>query len=175
MNPQSNIRGARFGRTTALLAVALLAALGFATLAIASPAGSKPRKPETRAEVEKALVGTWRLTSFPITDANGDVVSSVYGDNPVGKLTYTPDGEMWAIVGTHERTASTQDQQLWYTGRVEVRARAQEVVHHVQYASQPTMEGTKVIRHYDLRGDRLVLSFPTSDTETAHGQFVRAR
>src|SRR5215208_13687 len=74
MHPQSNIRGARIGRTAALLAVALLVALGLATLAMASAASSKSAKPETRAEVQKALIGTWRLTSFPITDPNGDVV-----------------------------------------------------------------------------------------------------
>jgi hypothetical protein len=154
---------------------ALLVALGLATLAMASAASSKSAKPETRAEVQKALIGTWRLTSFPITDPNGDVVGSLYGDDPVGKVTYTPEGDIWTIVGAHERTGPTSDQQLWYTGRLEVRARAQQVVHHVQYSSLPTIEGTKIVRHYDLRGNRLVLSFPVSDTETAHGHFVRAR
>ena len=84
-------------------------------------------------------------------------------------------GDVWAFVGAHERTSAAPNQQLWYTGPIEVRARAHQVVHHVQYSSLPALEGTKVVRTYDLRRNRLVLSFPLSDTETAHGHFVRVR
>ena len=35
----------------------------------------------------------------------------------------------------------TNPGKLWYTGTLEVRARAQEVVHHVQYSSVPQFEG----------------------------------
>jgi hypothetical protein len=121
------------------------------------------------------LIGTWRLTSFPVTDQNGEVVGSLYGDDPVAKVTYMPQGEMWAFVGSRVRTGATPDQQLWYTGPFKVRARAHEVVHQIQWSSLPQIEGTNLVRHYSLRGDRLVLSFPVSDTTTAHGRFVRVR
>jgi hypothetical protein len=39
---------------------------------------------------------------------------------------------------------------------------------------RPALESTNLVRHYSLRGDRLVLSFPLGDN-TAHGHFVRAR
>jgi Lipocalin-like domain len=176
MNSQDIIRRATIGRTTALLGVALLIALGLAALAIASSTGSLSQKPETRAEVERALIGTWRLTSFPVTDQNGDVVGGLYGDDPVAKLTYTPQGDVWAFVGSRVRTdPANPAQQLWYTGTLKVRARAHEVVHQIQWSSLPQTEGTNLVREYRLRGDRLVLSFPVSDTETAHGRFVRVR
>ena len=175
MNPRGIIRGATIRRTTALLGVALLVALGLAALALASSTGSQSKKPETRAEVERALIGTWRLTSFPVTDQNGDVVGSLYGDDPVAKVTYTPQGDVWAFVGSRVRTGATPDQQTWYTGKLKVRARAHEVVHQIQWSSIPQTEGTNLVRHYSLRGDRLVLSFPVSDTTTAHGRFVRVR
>ena len=155
------------------MVTALVVALGLAAIALAGAAKDQSGKPETRAEVEKALVGTWRLTSFPITDQNGDVVGSLYGDDPVAKVNYTPEGEMWAFVGARDRTDPTQ--QLWYTGTVKVRARAHEVVHRIEWSSTPGLEGTKLVRHYSLRGDRLVLSFPVGDTATASGHFVRAR
>ena len=104
MNPQSKITSTTIGRAAALLVTALLVALGLAAIAIAGASKGQSGKPETRAEVERALVGTWRLTSFPITDQNGDVVGSLYGDDPVAKVTYTPQGDMWAFVGARDRT-----------------------------------------------------------------------
>ena len=176
MNPRSKITKAALGRTTAVSAIAALVALGLAAIAIAGPSKDQSGKPKTRAEVERALIGTWRLTSFPVTDPTGAVVGSLYGDDPVAKVTYTPQGDFWAFVGARDRSgAPGAGQQLWYTGRLEVRARAHEVVHHVQYSSLPAIEGTKLVREYDLHGNRLVLSFPLSDTETAHGHFVRVR
>ena len=169
MNPKRRITRSTIGRTTALLVVALLVTLGVAAIATAGPSKGQSAKPKTRAEVEKALIGTWRLTSFPITDQDGNVTGS-FSAQPAGKLTYTPQGDMWALVADE-----TDPDKIWYTGTLEVRARAQEVVHHVQYSSIPQFEGTNLVRHYSLRGDRLVLSFPVSDTQTAHGTFVRAR
>lgn len=169
MNPQRRITRSTIGRATALLGAALLVALGLAAIAIAGPSKGQSAKPTTRAEVAQALVGTWRLTAFPITDQDGNVTHS-YSPQPAGKLTYTPQGDVWALVAD-----KTNPGKLWYTGTLEVRARAQEVVHHVQYSSVPQFEGQKLVRHYDLRGNRLVLSFPVSDTETAHGTFVRVR
>ena len=101
------------------------------------------------------------------------MIGSLYGDDPVAKVTYTPQGEMWAFVGARDRMDPTQ--QLWYTGPFKVRARAHEVVHQVEWSSGPGLEGTKQVRNYSLRGDRLVLSFPLGDTATASGHFVRAR
>ena len=173
MHPLSKITRTTIGRTTALLVTALLVALGLAAIALAGASNGQSGKPKTRAEVERALVGTWRLTSFPITDQNGDVAGSVYGDDPVAKVIYTPEGDMWAFVGARDRTDPAQ--QRWYTGPFKVRARAREVVHQVEWSSDPEIEGTNLVRHYSLRGDRLSLSFPLGDTATAHGHFVRVR
>ena len=86
MNPQRKITRSTIGRTTALLGVALLVALGLAAIAIAGASKGQSAKPTTRAEVEQALVGTWRLTAFPITDQDGNVTDS-YSPQPAGKLT----------------------------------------------------------------------------------------
>ncbi len=97
MNSQRKAWGVMVGRTMAPLVIALLAALGLAAIAIAGPSERQSGKPTTGAEVEMALVGTWRLTSAPIIDQNGDVVGGLFGDDPVGKLTYTPEGDVWAL------------------------------------------------------------------------------
>jgi hypothetical protein len=176
MNPRSTRTRRTVGRTAPLSILALLIVFGLAAIAVAGGSQGRSGKPKTRSEVKKALVGTWVVRSFPVTDPNGDVVGSLYGDDPVGKVTYTPQGDVWAFVGSRERTdPGNPSQQLWYTGPLEVRARAHQVVHHVKYSSLPAIEGTKVVRTYDLRRNRLVLSFPLSDTETAHGHFVRVR
>ena len=175
MNPRSTRTRRTVGRTAPLSILALLIVFGLAAIAVAGGSQGQSAKPKTRGEVEKALVGTWVVRSFPVTDPNGDVVGSLYGDDPVGKVTYTPQGDVWAFVGSRERTSASANQQNWYTGRLEVRARAQQVVVHVKYSTIPAIEGSKLVRTYDLRRNRLVLSFPLSDSETAHGHFVRAR
>jgi hypothetical protein len=174
MSPQSKVTIPTIGRSTAVvvMVIALLVALGAAAIATAGASKGQSGKPKTRAEVEKALVGNWRVTSFPITNQNGDVVGDLYGDDPVGKITYTAQGDVWAFVGARDRTDPSRA--LWYSGAFKVRARAHEVVHLVEWSSVPGIEGTDQVRHYSLRGDRLVLSFPLGDN-TAHGHFVRAR
>ena len=141
MNPQGMIRRATIGRTTALLGVALLVALGLAAIAIASSTGGQSQKPETRAEVERALIGTWRLTSFPITDQNGDVVGSLYGDDPVAKLTYTPQGD---VVGV--RRLASQDGP---------EPRSAELVHGDAQSARPSARGCPpgpVVLAFPVRG-----------------------
>ena len=51
------IKETGIGRAAPLLLIALLVAFALAALAIASRTGSQAAKPETRAEVKKALVG----------------------------------------------------------------------------------------------------------------------
>ena len=77
MSPHSKTTRTTIGRTTALVIIALLVVLNLAAIASAGASEGQSGKPKTRAEVERALVGTWRLTSFPITDQNGNVVGSL--------------------------------------------------------------------------------------------------
>jgi len=164
-------------RSVLRLAGALLVASSLLVAAMATAAPDLGRAAErSRAQVTKALIGSWTLKATPIRDQDGDVIGSLYKD-PVGKLTYTRRGDTWAFVGERERT-STSDSSLWYTGTFSVRARAKEVVHHVEFSSAPSIEGTDQIRHYRLRTrakDRLVLSVETAAGGSLNLRWIRRR
>jgi hypothetical protein len=100
------------------------------------------------------------------------VVGSLY-KQPVGKLTYTRRGDVWAFTGERHRT-SPSDPSLWYTGTFDGRKRAHKVVHHVRFASIPQLQGTDLVRRYKLRGDRLILSASAGSNLTVDLHWRRA-
>jgi Lipocalin-like domain len=71
----------------------LLAAIAFVVLVVAPDAAAASKPP-----LAERLVGTWRLVSFDLVDGSGNVVAQPMGSKPVGKLTYTTEGTMWALV-----------------------------------------------------------------------------
>jgi hypothetical protein len=128
----------------------LLAAIAVVLL-VAAPEASAASKPS----LAQRLVGTWRLTSFDVVDGSGNVVAQPMGPKPVGKLTYTADRTMWALVA---RRGATKDgtNAVWYTGTFTVRGST--VTHHVDASNMPAAEGTDQVRRAKLERDRLTLS-----------------
>jgi hypothetical protein len=118
-----------------------------------------------RAGIKHKFIGTWRLESENLRDENGNVIGSLYED-AIGKLTYTPRGDVWALTGERERTG-TEDA-VWYTGTFDIRRKAHTVIHHIEYASIPAWEGGDQVRRFDFNGKRrLTLSLDASATVIA--------
>jgi hypothetical protein len=163
MNPQNNTSGGSIGRRTGPGIIALVVAFALAAIASAGAASAAPAdRPaaETRAEVADKLVGTWRLKSALTRDQSGNV--GPFLADPVGKLTYTPGGDMWAVTGSRGEPGN------WYTGPFEVHPKSRTVVHHVEHSSIPNWEGTDQIRGYKFLGrNRLRLSVELSPTNWA--------
>ena len=131
----------------------LLVAL--AVSAIAAPAASAGSKPP----LDRQLLGTWRLSSFNLVDRSGTVVGQPYGARPVGKITYSPDRTMWALVA-RRGVPKDAENALWYTGTFSVKGRT--VTHHVDASNMPPAEGTDQVRQAKLEGNRLTLSAGTN-------------
>jgi hypothetical protein len=125
------------------------------------------------------LVGTWTLVSMASRDqATGEEVHP-WGEAPVGRLSYTADGRMTAVLTAADRTISTasasnapveEQAQLFrklvaYAGRYTVTA--EEVVHHVEVAADPTWIGKDERRFIRLDADRLLLTTPPMTTSFA--------
>jgi Lipocalin-like domain len=70
---------------------------------------------ERRQDLGRELVGSWRLVSFVVRNASGSTVAYPFGDDAVGKLTYTADGNAWALV-----RAKSSQAVLWYTGTFQI-------------------------------------------------------
>jgi hypothetical protein len=49
---------------------------------------------ERRLDLWRELVGSWRLVSFEVRNANGSTVAYPFVEDAVGKLTYTADGHV---------------------------------------------------------------------------------
>ena len=50
------------------------------------------------AQAGESIVGSWHLLSWVQEDVESKAVQAVYGDNPVGVITYTSDGHMSVFI-----------------------------------------------------------------------------
>jgi hypothetical protein len=124
------------------------------------------------AVLPRALVGSWRLVSYEDRKADGAVVYP-YGKSPAGLLIYDSTGHMavqimkqpppdvtsddWDKFTVVEKVA-LYDGYVAYFGRYEVDA-VRGVVTHLPEADLSRLYiGRREERHFDLAGDRLVLS-----------------
>ena len=118
-----------------------------------------------------ALVGTWRLVSCALHD--GERVNHPYGAEPIGFLTYAPDGHMSVMFGdanrpplaspdwrrnTDEDVAGAARPFIAYCGTYELRDG--EVSHHVEVSLIPNWIGQTLTRRVVLDGHTLVLATP---------------
>ena len=54
--------------------------------------------------LQTSIVGVWKLTSFTRKDVQTGQVTNVFGEQPVGYLTYTKAGRIFAfLVGTDRK------------------------------------------------------------------------
>jgi hypothetical protein len=134
------------------------------------------------------LVGTWRWTQFEVVSADGQA-SLPFGPDPVGYLSYTPDGFMFVtlrcaerprlgtqawIDWTPEQMARAGFGYLSYCGRYEVVD--DRIEHHVEHSLLPEWVGTTKTRYARLEGDRMLLStVPVGSTGVSHSRGVLER
>jgi len=117
---------------------------------------------------ECSLVGTWKLVS-----ASSSTDKAVFGQNPTGLLTYTPDGHMSALVANGGRKPLPDDDV--FSAPVEERAQAfstfiayagrytftgHQVIHHVEVASIQNWVSTNLTRDVRFEGNRIILRTP---------------
>ncbi len=164
-------------RTTrsALLVSAVAVAIVAAIPASAADRGARAAAAPPSA-IPAKFVGTWRIVSETLVDQNGETVGALFAD-PVGKVTYTPRGDLWAIVGS--RASFEAGTALWYTATAEVDRKAGVVVHHVQAASVPSVIGTDQVRGFKFsahgKGLTLTAAFASGTTDVLRWRKVGAR
>jgi len=171
MHPRKGIPKTAVWRGAPLFIAALLAVVALLGTTMAGATRSQTGKEGSGADASQQLVGTWRLISWVNVDQDGNTTPLL--QHPVGKLTYTSRGDQWVVLA--DRGAGGPDAKLWYSGTFDVHPRAHKVIHHVRFSSSKPYEGIDLVRHYKLRGDRLVLSFPVGTSSTSYVRWVRAR
>jgi Lipocalin-like domain len=65
--------------------------------------GYTRENPKTAFTDENPLLGTWKLLSMIYEAIASGQRSSPFGDHPVGYLSYSPDGRMYAIGAAEDR------------------------------------------------------------------------
>jgi hypothetical protein len=146
---------------------AVLAVLAIFSLAAMSPADVASG--DSRSSIEpspmpRKFVGTWHLVRERTIDRDGNRAGSLF-DDAVGRLTYTPNGDVWALVAELRDVTGAG---VWYTGTAEVKRHTPVVVHHVEYSTVPPWIGTDLVRGYRFMdgGARLRLTAALSSELT---------
>lgn len=119
------------------------------------------------------ILGSWKLISLYHENSENEK-SHLYGENPIGILTYDPSGYMNAQFGSSKR-ANFQDESLSggtneeitsayktyvaYFGRFE-EAENGKIVHTVEGSLFPNWQGHKEVRFAEIEGDILTISIP---------------
>ncbi len=121
--------------------------------------------------------GGWNLVSWTATAPDG-TLRHPYGEHPIGRILYHPDGLMsaslmrsgrasFASENRHEATAEERAAAYYdfmsYFGSFTVEEAAGTVTHHVDGATFPNWIGTDLVRSYDFAGDQLTLSLERPD------------
>lgn len=121
---------------------------------------------------QNQLIGTWRLISSELRDAEGQV-SYPNGKDATGYIIYTADGYMSATImranranfaagdllgGTIEEKARAAETYIAYCSRYEIQGN--KVIHHVETSLFPNWVGVDQERFFELQGNQLSLSTP---------------
>ena len=96
------------------------------------------------------LVGSWRLVSWVEEETENKAVHTVFGDNPIGVITYTSDGRMSVFIANPSRkppggpratdaeAAGLYRTMLAYSGAYSVDGN--KVTHKIQSIVEPSVE-----------------------------------
>jgi hypothetical protein len=118
----------------------------------------------------ESIVGTWRLISQTAEDSESKAIENVFGDKPVGFLTYTSDGRMSVIItrstrklpasakATEAEAAHLYGTMIAYAGTY--RIDGDKNIHHVEVSWNEAWNGTDQERFAEVRDYRLTLYSP---------------
>jgi len=122
--------------------------------------------------VKKQLLGTWKLMSVIREEIPSGAKTDLFGDNPVGYITYGPDNRMMVILVRSDRkkpaggvATASEAEALFrsvtsYAGNYTVEG--DKLTHHVDVSWNESWTGTKQTRFYKFDGDKVILSTPQS-------------
>jgi len=134
----------------------------------------RSERPTSRS-VKEQFFGTWKLVSWKIKRANGDLTDSPLGPNALGHIMYDPGGQVSVALMRPDRpnfasnhlTEATLEEiktgfegYISYCGSYEVNERERFVIHRLQLSWFPNWVGTEQKRYFEFAGDRLTLKTP---------------
>ncbi|MGF1675646.1 MAG: lipocalin-like domain-containing protein [Rivularia sp. (in: cyanobacteria)] len=128
------------------------------------------------------LLGTWKLISITSIFSDGKIDREAFGTNPIGYITYTPEGKIMVIFSKSERPLLSGNSASPLTAaihQIPIEERSQAfssfnsyagsytldgntVIHHVEIASIPNRVGKSLSRTFTLNVNQVTLKTPPS-------------
>ena len=111
-----------------------------------------------------SIVGSWRLVSWVKVETESKSAHNVFGDNPTGMITYTPDGRMSVFIIDPKRKAPAGSKAtdaeadelyrtlLAYSGAYSVESN--KVTHKIEISWNQSWTGTNQERCIEVKDDR---------------------
>ena len=112
-----------------------------------------------------SIIGTWKLVGAKARDRNGTPLPTPYGGKGIGRVAFTVDGRMVAVVcdGRPELPAGTARGYSSYCGNDAFDGA--RLVTRVDAASDPRRIGGDQVREVSFDGDHMILRPPPRQTE----------
>jgi Lipocalin-like domain len=143
--------------------------IGLVGLLVGAGSAAQP----SAADIQKRLVGHWRLVGFVNIDEKGVERPGAYD---AGRIMYDAHGNMAAQLSRNGRAklgampseaerAAAYSGFLAYYGRYTVDTGTGRVTHHVEGSTNPNWPGTDLVRYYAFSADdsRLMLSLKNAE------------
>ena len=124
----------------------------------------------TKSQAADSVVGSWRLVSWVEVETESKSVHSVFGDNPTGVITYTPDGRMSVVIIDPKRkppagpkpTDAEADElyrtMIAYSGAYSLEGN--KVTHKIEVSWNQAWTGTNQQRFVEVKDDQLIIKTP---------------
>ena len=118
------------------------------------------------AQENKSLVGTWRLVSYEVEAQATGQRGPIMGEKPTGYATFLPEGRVFFVLtgegrkpaGTDQERAALLGTVIAYTGKYTLDR--DKWTTEVEVAWNPEWVGTKQVRTFEIRDDRLMVTTP---------------
>ena len=131
------------------------------------------------ADLQRKIVGTWKLVSVAYEDQSTGERTPVYGAHPKGVQIATPEGRWLALMTAEGRPvpqseadrAQALKTMIAYRGRY--RINDGNVITKVEAAWNEAWVGTEQVRAVRFDGDRLLLQSPPMPHPNINGKVVR--
>ncbi len=116
--------------------------------------------------LRERLIGTWKLVSAMREEIPSGRKTAFFGQNPVGYITYTPEGRMTVLIVRGDRPRPK--------GPVPSAAEAQTLFASVvSYGGTYTVNGNEITHHVDLSWNELWTGTEQTRLVTFDGERVR--
>jgi len=130
-------------------------------------------------ELQRRIVGTWKLVSVAYEDQATGERTPVYGEHPKGIQIATPEGRWLALMTAEGRGVPNTDSEraqalktmIAYTGRY--RVEGGNVITKVEAAWNEAWVGGEQVRAVRFDGERLLLQSPPMPHPNINGRVVR--